>query len=141
VQAEWRASRDTAPPFDAAEVERIKAFFAPPKYESLEDEDVLSGQPTELRNWYQRNTRRHKVAGYRAVRGALESPARPPGDITHAEHDRVADLADRSSFGLVGSTDDQNLLPADVRQRDLFEVWQALKEIDLTTPNIGTLTD
>ena len=34
---------------------------------SLRDEDVLSGRPTEFRNWYQRNTKRHKVAGYRAV--------------------------------------------------------------------------
>jgi sulfite reductase (NADPH) hemoprotein beta-component len=141
VEAEWQASRDTAPRFDVAEFERIKAFFAPPSYESLTDEDVLSGKPTEFRNWYQRNTRRHKVAGYRAVFVSLKSPTRPPGDITHAELDRVADLADQYSLGLVRSTHDQNLLFADVRQRDLFEVWKALKEIDLATPNIGTLTD
>ena len=66
VEAEWQASRDTAPVYDAAEVERIKAFFMPPRYRSLRDEDVLSGRPTEFRNWYQRNTKRHKVAGYRA---------------------------------------------------------------------------
>ena len=34
--------------------------------------------------------------------------------------DRVADLADRYSLGLVRATHDQNLLFADVRQRDLF---------------------
>jgi sulfite reductase (NADPH) hemoprotein beta-component len=141
VEAEWLASRDTAPQFDAAEVERIQAFFRPVAYESLRDEDVLSGRPTEFRNWYQRNTKRHKVAGYRAVLVSLKSPTRPPGDITDAELDRVAELADRYSFGLVRSTHDQNLLFADVRQRDLFEVWKALKEIDLATPNIGTLTD
>ena len=28
-----------------------------------------------------------------------------------------------------------------MRQRDLFAVWQALKALDLATPNIGTLTD
>jgi sulfite reductase (NADPH) hemoprotein beta-component len=55
--------------------------------------------------------------------------------------DRVAELADRYSLGLVRSTHDQNLLFADVRQRDLFAVWQALKAVDLATPNIGTLTD
>jgi sulfite reductase (NADPH) hemoprotein beta-component len=141
VEAEWLASRDTAPQFDAAEVERIQAFFRPVAYESLRDEDVLSGRPTEFRNWYQRNTKRHKVAGYRAVLVSLKSPTRPPGDITDAELDRVAELADQYSFGLVRSTHDQNLLFADVRQRDLFEVWKSLKQIDLATPNIGTLTD
>jgi sulfite reductase (NADPH) hemoprotein beta-component len=141
VEAEWQASRDTAPVYDAAEFERIKAFFTPPAYESLADEDVITGKSNEFRNWYQYNTRRHKVSGYRAVFLSLKAPTRPPGDITDAELDRVADLADQYSFGLVRSTHDQNLLFADVRQRDLFEVWQALKALDLATPNIGTLTD
>jgi sulfite reductase (NADPH) hemoprotein beta-component len=141
VEAEWQAGRETAPVYDAAEVERIKGFFTPPRYESLHDEDVLAGKPAEFRNWYQYNTRRHKVAGYRAVFVSLKSPTRPPGDITDVEMDRVADLADQFSFGLIRTTHDQNLLFADVRQRDLYAVWQALKIVDLATPNIGTLTD
>ena len=141
VEAEHAASRDMAPVYDEAEVERIKAFFRPPDYQRLQDEDVLSGRPTEFRNWYQRNTKRHKVPGYRAAFISLKSPTRPPGDITHAEMDAVADLADRYSLGLIRATHDQNLLFADVKQRDLFEVWKALKALDLATPNIGTLTD
>ncbi|HVF18026.1 MAG TPA: nitrite/sulfite reductase [Steroidobacteraceae bacterium] len=141
VEAEYAASRDMAPLYDEAEVERIKAFFTPPTYQRLQDEDVLSGRPTEFRNWYQRNTKRHKVPGYRAAFISLKSPTRPPGDITHAEMDAVADLADRYSLGLIRATHDQNLLFADVKQRDLFEVWKALKALDLATPNIGTLTD
>ncbi len=141
VEAEYAAGRDTAPNFDAQEFERIKAFFAPPAYEQLQDEDVLSGKPSEFRTWYQRNTKQHKVAGYRAVFVSLKSPTRPPGDITHVEMDAVADLADRYSFGMVRSTHDQNLLFADVKQRDLFELWQTLAKLDLATPNIGTLTD
>jgi sulfite reductase (NADPH) hemoprotein beta-component len=127
--------------YEAAEVERIQAFFTPPHYERLQDEDVLSGRPSEFRAWYQRNTKRHKVAGYRAVLVSLKSPQRPPGDITAEEMERVADLADQYSLGLVRSTHDQNLLFADVRQRDLFAVWSGLRSIDLATPNIGTLTD
>jgi sulfite reductase (NADPH) hemoprotein beta-component len=141
VEAEYAASRDMAPVYDEAEVERIKAFFTPPSYQRLNDEDVLSGRPTEFRNWYQRNTKRHKVPGYRAAFISLKSPTRPPGDITDAEMDAVADLADRYSLGLIRATHDQNLLFADVKQRDLFEVWKALKALDLATPNIGTLTD
>jgi sulfite reductase (NADPH) hemoprotein beta-component len=141
VEAEWLASRDTAPVYDAAEVARIQAFFTPPSYERLSDEDVIAGKPNEFRAWYQHNTRGHKIAGYRAVFVSLKSPTRPPGDITADEMERVAQLADDYSLGLVRSTHDQNLLFADVRQRDLYALWGALKLLDLATPNIGTLTD
>jgi sulfite reductase (NADPH) hemoprotein beta-component len=141
VEAEYAAGRDTAPNFDAKEFERIRSFFAPPAYEQLQDEDVLSGKPNEFRAWYQRNTKAHKVPGYRVAFISLKSPSRPPGDITADEMDAVADLADRYSFGLIRSTHDQNLLLADVKQSDLFALWQALQPLDLATPNIGTLTD
>ncbi|MET0496880.1 MAG: nitrite/sulfite reductase [Steroidobacteraceae bacterium] len=141
VEAEWQASRDTAPVFDAAEVARIAAFFQPPHYETLEDIDVVAGKPNEFRQWYQRNTKRHKVSGYRVAYVSLKSPTRPPGDITDAELERVADLADQYSLGKIRSTHDQNLIFADVKQGDLFDVWSALKAIDLAPPNVGTLTD
>ena len=113
---------------DAAEVERIQAFFAPPHYETLPDEDVAVGQAdASSATGISATRKRHKVAGYRAVFVSLKSPTRPPGDITADEMDRVADLADQYSLGLVRATHDQNLLFADVRQRDLFALWQALQ--------------
>ena len=141
VEAEFEAARDTAPVFDAADFERIKGFFAPPAYENLQDQDVVAGKPEEFRRWYQYNTRKHKVSGYRAAFISLKSPTRPPGDITADELDRVADLADQYSLGEVRSTHDQNVLFAHVKQSDLFALWQALKPLDLATANIGTLTD
>lgn len=141
VEEEFAAAKDTAPAFDAAGFERIKAFFAPKVYETLQDQDVVSGKPQEFRNWFQYNTRKHKVAGYRAVFLSLKSPTRPPGDITADELDRVADLAEQYSLGEIRSTHDQNVLFAHVKQSDLFDLWQQLKLIDLATPNIGTLTD
>lgn len=141
VEEEFHAAHDTAPAFDPAEFERIAAFFAPPPYESLVDEDVEAGKSREFRNWYRQNTRKHKVAGYRAVFVSLKPPKGPPGDISADQLDRVAELADQYSLGFVRSTHDQNLLFADVRQRDLHAVWQALKDIELATSNIGTLTD
>ncbi|HEX2494944.1 MAG TPA: nitrite/sulfite reductase [Steroidobacter sp.] len=141
VETEWRASHDSASVYDPTELERIKSFFTPPTYETLADEDALAGEPNDFRTWRQHNTRRHKIAGYRAVFLSLKAPGRPPGDITAEQMERVAELADRYSLGFVRSTHDQNLLFADVRQRDLFALWGALKEIELATPNIGTLTD
>jgi sulfite reductase (NADPH) hemoprotein beta-component len=141
VEAEWQLCRDSAPVVTDAEIARIKAFFKPHAYLALQDIDVLSGRETEFRTWYQRNTRQHKVTGYRVVFVSLKSPSRPPGDITTAELNRVADLADQYSFGEVRSTHDQNLLLAEVKQSDLYTVWQELKAIDLAPPNIGTLAD
>jgi sulfite reductase (NADPH) hemoprotein beta-component len=141
VNAEWEVSKEFAPVLEDAEIARIKSFFQPPAYETLSDEDVLAGRENAFRTWYQRNTRRHKVTGYRAVFLSLKSSKRPPGDITDAQMDAVADLADKYSFGLIRTTHDQNLIFGDVRQRDLYPLWQALSELDLATPNIGTLTD
>jgi sulfite reductase (NADPH) hemoprotein beta-component len=141
VEEEFAAAKDSAPVFDAADFERIKAFFAPKAYESLRDQDVVSGKPQEFRNWFQYNTRKHKVAGYRAVFLSLKSPKRPPGDITAGELDSVADLAEQYSLGEIRSTHDQNVLFAHVKQSDLFALWQQLKLHDLATANIGTLTD
>ncbi len=61
--------------------------------------------------------------------------------MTHEQMDVVADLADRYSFGQIRTTHDQNLLLTDVRQADLYPLWQALRELSLATPNIGTLND
>ena len=141
VDADWQASRDYAPSLTDTEIARVKSFFAPPVYQSLNDIDVVTDKGNEFRRWYQQNTRAHKVPGYRAVFLSLKSVKRPPGDITDSQLDAVADLADAYSFGEVRATHDQNLIFADVRQQDLFDLWQKLVAIDLATANIGTLTD
>jgi sulfite reductase (NADPH) hemoprotein beta-component len=64
-----------------------------------------------------------------------------PGDITSDQMDAVAALADRVSFGMIRVCHNQNLLLGDVRQDDLFPVWQELHALGLAMPNIGTLTD
>src|SRR5205823_12745658 len=67
--------------------------------------------------------------------------ARYPGDMSCGQMEAVAALAERVSFGLIRTTHNQNLLLADVRQSELYEVWLELARHQLATPNIGTLTD
>jgi sulfite reductase (NADPH) hemoprotein beta-component len=71
----------------------------------------------------------------------LKKPGLAPGDITSEQLEAVADLADEYSLGEVRSTHTQNLLLADVKQAELFELWQKLDAQQLATPNINTLTD
>jgi len=141
VEAEWRASRDTAPRLETAEVERVRAFFKPPAYEKLQDIDPAAAASPEFQAWYRYNTRSHKVPGYRVAFISLKPHGKPPGDMTSEQMEAVAALADRYSFGLVRATHNQNLLLADVRQQDLQELWMELRRLELAAPNIGTLTD
>jgi len=141
VEAEWQASSAHAPQLTQAQVDRVRAHFVPPAYEALQNVDAAAGREPEFQAWYRYNTREHKVPGYRAVFVSLKRHGENPGDITSEQMEAVAALADRFSFGMIRVTHNQNLLLGDVRQDDLFLVWQQLRGLQLATPNIGTLTD
>jgi sulfite reductase (NADPH) hemoprotein beta-component len=55
--------------------------------------------------------------------------------------DAVAAIADRHSFGELRVSHEQNLILADVRQRDLQALWESLRALGLATPTVGLLTD
>jgi sulfite reductase (NADPH) hemoprotein beta-component len=141
VEEDFAAARASAPRLPAEEVARVSACFAPQPYEDLPDLDVTGGREARFQAWYRYNTRAHKVRGYRVVFVALKAHGTVPGDMTSEQMEGVAALADRVSFGLVRATHDQNLLLADVPQRELYPLWQELERLKLAVPNIGTLTD
>jgi len=141
VEEEWAHIRDSALRLDIEAIDRIRAHFTPPCYETLADIDATVAHDAAFKAWYRYNTRAHKVPGYRVAFISLKTHGEAPGDMTAEQMDLAAELADRFSFGLVRATHDQNLLLADVRQSDLHELWRALDAARLATPNIGTLTD
>ena len=141
VEAEWEPMEKDALRLPAGEIERMRAFFAPPAYRSLEDADPTAAQGTAFRAWYRYNTSAHKMPGYRIVVISLKKPDVAPGDATDAQMELIADLAERYSFGEVRVTHGQNLILADVEQGKTLELWETLAESGLATPNIGTLTD
>jgi sulfite reductase (NADPH) hemoprotein beta-component len=144
VEAEWLLIRDGRE-LTAERVELIKAHFTAPAYEADAGSDTsfaeLQAKHPAYATWVKHNTAAHKIPGYRAAFVSLKAPDSPPGDITDTQLDAVAELADRYSFGEVRSTHRQNLIFADVKQADLYELWQALEPLKLATPNIGTVTD
>jgi sulfite reductase (NADPH) hemoprotein beta-component len=143
VEAEWADLKDNAETLTQEELDRVAAWFAPPAYEHLDDTDPAAAHPDNkaFANWLHRNVKPHKVPGYAAVVLSLKKPGVPPGDATAEQMDFVADMADRYSFGELRVTHEQNLVLADVKQSELFEVWQKIKAQGLATPNIGLLTD
>jgi sulfite reductase (NADPH) hemoprotein beta-component len=144
VEAEWALIRDGLL-LDQAEIDRVKAFFQPHPYESLPAEDIglaeARRRDAEFAAWFRHNTVAHKAPGYRVAVLSLKAPGIPPGDATDRQMDAVADLADRYSLGEIRVTHTQNLVFAEVRQSDLYELWRELKALNLATPNVGTATD
>ena len=145
VEAEWAYIRDSGLVVDEAEIERVRRYFTPPRYAADAASDAgfaqwLRGDPA-FAAWMRHNVADHKVAGYHNVFVALKTPGVAPGDITADQMDALADLADRYSFGQIRATHHQNLLLADVRQADLYPLWQDLQTWQLAAPVIGTLAD
>ena len=145
VEEEFDRIRGSAPALDEGELQRLGVFFAPPRYARAprEDREYASKRKSNpfFASWIDRNTRDHKVPGYRIVLVSLKAPGVPPGDINADQMDGLADLADRYSFGRIRATHDQNLVLADVTEADLYTLWHGLIRLRLATPNIGTLND
>ncbi|MCY0965439.1 nitrite/sulfite reductase [Parathalassolituus penaei] len=145
VEAEWDRIRNSEGKLTAAELDRVKQHFVDPAYADLADEPAeLVAARTEnaaFARWLQRNVRKHKKAGYAVVTLTLKQKGTPPGDVTAEQMDSIATLADEYSFGLIRSTHQQNLVLADVEQRQLFALWQQAKALGLATPTLGLLTD
>ncbi len=144
VDAEWAHLRD-ANELSAERVDELKAHFASPAYDVTADTDTSFAEhkvnDKAFATWLAHNTAAHKVSGYTAVFISLKAPDMPPGDITDVQLDAVADIADAYSFGEIRATHRQNLILADVKQADLYTVWQKLAALELATPNIGKATD
>ena len=145
VEAEWAHLKDGPALVPDAEFERIEAFFVPPAYETLAEADAgferHKHEDRAFARWIAQNTFGHKVPGYKAVTLSLKAPGVPPGDATAEQMDAVADLAERFSFGEIRVSHEQNLILADVRQADLYAVWQEARRAGLATSNIGLITN
>jgi len=145
VDEEWQHLKDGPGTLTSDELERIKSHFSAPAYEKLnEDDSALQAQIADNKafsNWYERNVSQHKVNGYAIVTLTLKKIGTPPGDLTDKQLDIVADLADRYSLGEVRSTHEQNLVLADVKKSELFDLWQEAKNAGFATPNLGMITD
>jgi sulfite reductase (NADPH) hemoprotein beta-component len=143
VEEEWQDLKDGPETLTREEYDRVAAYFEAPPYETLGAIDPLAAHADNkaFANWLKRNVKPHKVPGYASVVLSLKKTGVPPGDATAEQMDFVADLADKFSFGELRVTHEQNLVLADVKQADLFEVWTLAKSKGLATPNIGLLTD
>jgi len=145
VEEMWEQTRASGVDIPAAEEARIRSFFAPPAYEKIA-EPVAAFEQAKIKNsafarWVATNVHPHKVPGYGAVTISLKPIGGIPGDASSAQMDAIADLSEAYSLGEVRVTHVQNLVLPNVKQADLFAIWQRLGEIGFAEANIGLVTD
>ncbi|MDR3324262.1 MAG: nitrite/sulfite reductase [Zoogloeaceae bacterium] len=145
VEAEWQHLKDGPATLTQAEYDRVSARFGAPAYKTLPDDDadfvLRKAENPAFARWAARCVHPHKQPGYAAVTLSLKAPGQAPGDIRAEQMEAAAALAEQFSFGEARSSQEQNLILADVEQGRLFEFWQIARSAHLATPTVGLLTD
>src|SRR5713101_3944179 len=145
VDAEWAHLKDGPATLVPEEIVRIESRFTRPSYLRLPATDAgleaALASERAFANWHKRNVHPHKKAGYSAVTLSLKKTGVPPGDVTVEQMEKIADLADRYSFGELRVSHEQNLIFADVQLSDLHSLWREVGALGFATPNVGLLTN
>ena len=123
-----------------AELDRIRAFFQPPAFETGLPDTVDSSDPA-FASWVSRQVAAHKAPGYAIVNISLKPVGQIPGDASAEQMEAIADLAERTSFDEIRVTHAQNLVLPHVRKADLKAVWAELVRIGLADANLDLATD
>lgn len=142
---EWQHLDSPELKLTESEFERCAAFFKAPPYATLDTHcESLEEKRREnalFASWYDNNVDPHKVPGYAIVTVCFKETGVAPGDVTDTQLEKLAALADDYSFGEARVSHDQNVVLADVRQDQLFELWAELKSNALASANLGLLSD
>ena len=140
VEAEFAhlLSQNIEPPL--AELERIKAQFADPRFEVGIADEVDRSDP-DFALWVDNNCVRHKTPGYIAVTISLKPIGGIPGDASADQMRLMAKLATEYSFDELRVTHAQNIVLPHVRKDQLYALWQQLDEAGLGTANLDLVGD
>ena len=145
VIEEWALIKDSSLTLTDEEIDRCQKFFDAPGHQKL------GNSPAQLTDklqsnilfaaWHSQNVKPHKVLGYSIVTVCFKETGVAPGDVTDRQLEQIADLSDQYSFGEIRISHKQNIVMADVRQDQLFELWKALESGAMASHNLGLLTD
>lgn len=145
VNAEFMAMDRSRYRLQPEVVAAIRARFATPVFEDASAGTAQLAAQTKVdpafAAWVGTNTHPHQQDGYCSVTISCKPAGGIPGDVTSAQMDLLADLADQYSFGELRITHLQNVVLGHVRKDSLFALWQVLSANGLGTANIGMITD
>ncbi|MFT3965796.1 MAG: nitrite/sulfite reductase [Sphingobium sp.] len=140
VEKEWAHMKTLGIDPPVAELNRIRAHFADPAYETGLPEEIDRSDP-DFALWVDQQTAAHKAPGYAIVNISLKPIAGIPGDASSAQIDLIAELAEKYSLDELRITHAQNVVLPSVKKSDLHAVWQALRGVGLAEANLDLITD
>ncbi len=123
-----------------AELERIKAHFTDPAYDTAAP-DTLDRSDPDFAVWVDRNCAAHKQPGYMIATISLKPVGGIPGDASGEQMRVMADLGLKYSFDELRVTHAQNIVLPHVRKADLYDLWQQLDAAGLATANLDLIGD
>lgn len=98
--------------------------------------DAPPSASQDFQQWHSTNVRPQRQEGYSTVTVTL-----PLGDITAGQLRSLADIVRRFTRETIRTTVEQNFVIRWVSNRDLVEVYEALRAADLGEPGAGTIVD
>ena len=145
VEEEWAEIKGGELTLPEDEHRRILDYFSPPQYqESNGASKTFETHKTwnlDFSRWCKTNVANHKRPGFSVITISLKPIGGAPGDASADQMDVIAGLAEKFSHDEIRVTHEQNLVLAHVCQSDIYEVWEALENAALSTPNIGLISD
>ncbi|MWD29503.1 nitrite/sulfite reductase [Aquicoccus sp. SCR17] len=143
VEARYAQIRPTFEGADQQMLGAIKSQFALPKfkqaatdaYDSRYENDVL------FRSWADTNLTAHRDADHSIVTISLKKHGATPGDASADQMRAMAELAELYGYDELRISHEQNVILPHVHKSDLPAVYDALREAELATANIGLVSD
>jgi sulfite reductase (NADPH) hemoprotein beta-component len=123
-----------------AELDRIRAHFADPAYETGISDDINLSDP-DFAVWVRQNVAAHKQPGYAIATISLKPAGGIPGDASADQIDLMADLAAQYSMDELRVTHAQNIVLPYVKKADLYTLWQRLDAAGLASANLDLISD
>jgi sulfite reductase (NADPH) hemoprotein beta-component len=145
VEQEFRRAPKAALSLPQVEIDRIRAYFAPPALPERpahsQTLEARAARDPEFARFVRQNLAAHKVQGHTIVTISLKPIAGIPGDATADQMDAIAQLAETYGHNEVRVSHEQNLILPHVALDDVPAVFDRLVEIGLATANAGLVTD
>lgn len=145
VEAEFANHREDALTLPQAEIDRIRAYFAPPALQKRTHPSALAearkAKDPAFARFVAQNVAAHKAPGYGIVTISLKPIGGIPGDASAEWMEAVADLAEAVSQDEIRVAHEQNLVLPHVALDDLPQLFDRLAALGLATANTGLVTD
>ncbi|WIV51776.1 nitrite/sulfite reductase [Marivivens sp. LCG002] len=143
VDERFAAIRPTFTGVDQDILAQIQKHFAAPEFvtKGTEAYDAYRLANPAFASWSDTNLAEHRVDGYAIVSISIKKHGQTPGDATSHQMRVMADLAEAYGHGELRISHEQNVILPHVHKSDLPAVYQALREADLATANIGLISD